>query len=331
MTYQFNALVVREDDNGFSANIEFPLISDLPKNDLLIKVSYSSVNFKDAASASGNKGVTQKFPHVPGIDAVGEVINSNVENFKPGDKVLVTGYDLGMNTWGGFGQYISIPSAWAIPLPEKLSPLEAMSYGTAGLTAGLSVYELIKTGIKPESGKIVVSGATGGVGSLSIAILAKLGYDVVAVSGKGQGGFLTSIGANEVVSRQDFVEKYNSHPLSPTDFAGGIDAVGGGILSGMIKATKYNGAVTCCGLVASPNVETSIFPFILRNVKLIGIDSVEQPLEFKNKIWQLLADEWKPSVLTEIIQEITLSQLPEALKALLEGNAVGRYVVKHKG
>lgn len=333
MNSNFEALFVRENENGFSANVETLSISDLPKNDLLIKVSYSSVNFKDVMSASGNKGVTQKFPHVPGIDAVGEVIAiaSDVDSFKAGAKILVTGYDLGMNTWGGFGEYISIPAKWAIPLPEKLLPLEAMSYGTAGLTAGLSVYELLKNGLKPENGKIIVSGATGGVGSLSIAILAKLGYDVVAITGKNQDDFLVkTLGAKSVISRQEFVEKYDSKSLSSTEFAGGIDAVGGNILSGMLKATQYNGAVTCCGLVASTELNTSILPFILRHVKLIGIDSVEQPLAYKEEIWKLLADEWKPSVLTKIIQEIELRQLPDALKTVLEGKTVGRYVVKHQ-
>jgi len=331
MSDKFEALFVRENEKGFSANVETLSISDLPENDLLIKVSYSSINFKDAASASGHKGVTQKFPHVPGIDAVGEVMASKVDSFKIGDQILVTGYDLGMNTWGGFGGFISIPAKWAIALPERLSPLEAMIYGTAGLTAGLSVYELIQAGIKPENGKIVVSGATGGVGSLSVAILAKLGYDVVAVSGKNQDDFLiNTLGAESVISRQEFVEKYDSNQMSTTDFAGGIDAVGGSILSGMLKATRYSGAVTCCGLVASAEINTSIIPFILRHIKLIGIDSVQQPLAFKEQIWQLLADEWKPAVLEKVMQEIEIGELPSALKTVLEGKAVGRYVVKHK-
>lgn len=331
MANKFKALLVREEQGAFTAKVETLSTADLPQNEVLIKVTYSSVNFKDTMSAIGNKGVTQKFPHVPGIDAVGEVVTSSDGRFKAGDKVIVTGYDLGMNTWGGFGEYISVPAAWAVALPEKLTPLEAMSYGTAGLTAGLSVYELIQAGVKPENGKIAVSGATGGVGSLSVAILAKLGYNVLAISGKDQNDFLTkTLGANSVISRLEFVEKYDNKPMSSTDFAGGIDAVGGSILSGILKATKYNGAVTCCGLVASPNVDTSIFPFILRHVKLIGIDSVEQPLEYKAKIWQLLADEWKPSVLTKVIKEISLEELPAALNKVRDGKAVGRYVVKHR-
>jgi len=331
MTNEFKALLVKEEQGAFTAKVETLSTADLPQSEVLVKVAYSSVNFKDTMSAIGNKVVTQKFPHVPGIDAVGEVVISSGSKFKAGDYVIVSGYDLGMNTWGGFGEYISVPAAWVIPLPRELTPLEAMSYGTAGLTAGLSIYELIKAGIKPENGKIAVSGATGGVGSLSVAILAKLGYDVLAISGKEQSDFLTKkLGANSVISRQEFVEKYDSKPISSTEFAGGIDAVGGKILSGILKATKYNGAVTCCGLVASPKVDTSIFPFILRHVKLIGIDSVEQSVEYKEKIWQLLADEWKPTVLTEVIKEISLEELPAALNEVREGKAVGRYVVKHK-
>lgn len=330
MENQFKALLVTEEDGEYRARVSSLSIADLPKNEVLIKVKYSSVNFKDSMSAVGNKGVTRKFPHVPGIDAAGEVVSSTVDKLKKGDKVLVTGYDLGMNTWGGFGEYISVPASWVIALPEKLSPLEAMSYGTAGLTSGLSVYELIQAGVRPENGTIVVSGATGGVGSLAVAILSKLGYDVLAITGKAQNKFLTeTLGAASVISRQEFIDKYDSGLISGSEFAGGVDAVGGNILSGILKATKYNGAVTCCGLVASPKIETSIFPFILRNVKLLGIDSVEQPLDHKEKIWQLLADEWKPTVLSSIVKEISLEELPLALTEIREGKAIGRFVLKH--
>ncbi len=330
MATQFKAFLVREEQGEFTARVETLSTADLPQNEVLIKVAYSSINFKDTMSATGNRGVTQKFPHVPGIDAVGEVVSSSVGKFKAGDKVIVTGYDLGMNTWGGFGEYISVPASWIVSLPPKLSPLEAMAYGTAGLTAGLSLYELIQAGIRPENGKIAVSGATGGVGSLSVAILAKLGYEVVAITGKAEDDFLiNTLGAGTVIPREEFVEKYDAALMSPTEFAGGIDAVGGNILSGMLKATKYGGAVTCCGLVASPKVDTSIFPFILRHVKLIGIDSVEQPVAYKEEIWQLLADDWNLAILTDVIKEISLEELPAALNEVREGKAVGRYVVKH--
>lgn len=293
-------------------------------------MAYSSVNYKDALSASGNKGVTRRFPHIPGIDAAGQVVSSTSENIAEGDNVIVTGYDLGMNTWGGFGEYVSVPANWVIKLPENLSLFEAMCFGTAGLTAGLSVYNLIHSGIGKEQGKIVVSGATGGVGSISIAIMSKLGYEVVAISGKEEDHFITQIlGAGSIISRKDFVETYDQKAMSKADFSGGIDTVGGSILSGIIKSLKYNGAVTTCGNVASAEISTSIFPFILRGAKLLGIDSVEQPVEFKSEIWNLLAKEWKPTHLKDIVKEISIEQLPDVLTTLLEGNARGRYVVNH--
>ena len=322
------AFMVRENEGYITTAVETIPVSELPQNEVLVKVSYSSVNYKDALSASGNKGVTRKFPHIPGIDAVGQVISSASAEFKPGDDVIVTGYDLGMNSWGGFCEYISVPASWLAKLPENLSPLEAMSFGTAGLTAGLSVYNLINSNIKPGSGKIAVSGATGGVGSVSVAILSKLGYDVAAISGKDEGKFLTQIlGASSSISRQDFIEKYDTKSISRAEFAGGIDTVGGNILSGMLKSCSYGGVVTCCGNVSSAQISTSIFPFILRAVKLIGIDSVEQPIETKQQIWNLLSQEWKPANLNDLVAEIALEQLPEILNTVLNGKAKGRYVV----
>lgn len=324
----FRALMVREDEGIFKSKVEDVPFDEMIENDILIKVAYSSVNYKDALSASGNKGVTRKFPHIPGIDAVGKVVSSRSNRFNKGDNVIVTGYDLGMNTWGGFGQYISVPAEWIIPLPAGLTPLEAMSFGTAGLTAGISVYNLIKSGITPNSGKIVVSGATGGVGSLSAAILSKIGYNVIAISGKGTDYFQRTLGVSEVISREDFIGKYDARTMSSTDFAAGIDCVGGKILSGIIKSLHYNGVVTCCGNVASGDLNTSIYPFILRGVKLIGIDSVEQPLQFKEEIWNLLAKDFKPEFLSDMVQVISMDELTHALDTILKGGAKRRFVVK---
>lgn len=330
MTQQFKALMVRESNGIFDSKVEEISMADIPKNEVLIKVAYSSVNYKDALSASGNKGVTRKYPHIPGIDAAGQVVSSTSENITEGDNVIVTGYDLGMNTWGGFCEYVSVPANWVVKLPKGLSLFEAMCLGTAGLTAGLSVYNLIHSGIGKEQGKIVVSGATGGVGSISIAILSKLGYEVVAISGKEEDHFITKIlGASSITSRKEFVDTYDQKAMSKADYAGGIDTVGGSILSGIIKSLKYYGAVTTCGNVASAEISTSIFPFILRGTKLIGIDSVEQPVEFKSKIWNLLAKEWKPTHLKDIVKEISIEQLPDVLTILLEGKARGRYLVNH--
>ena len=331
MNHIFKALIVREKDGKFEKKIEELGLQDLPQNEVLIQVSYSSVNYKDALSASGNRGVTRKFPHVPGIDAVGEVVSSRAEGISIGTKVLVTGYDLGMNTWGGFGEYIAVPASWVILLPNGLSEKEAMCFGTAGLTAGLSINRLIEAGIKPKNGKIVVSGATGGVGSLSIAVLNKLGYHTVAISGKSGDPFLTeTLGAKEIISRTEFIEKYNSKPLSKTEFAAGIDTVGGDILSGMLKSVQYDGAVTCCGMVASIKLESSIFPFILRGASLLGVDSVEISTQKRHKIWNLLAKEWKPKNLDQIAQEITLEKLSDLIDDMLNGKIKGRYILKHK-
>ncbi len=330
MKSDYKVLLITEDSGTYNRKIVTLNTDDLPKNDLLVKVKYSSVNYKDALSSSGNKGVTKQYPHVPGIDAVGTVIESVSDKFPVGSDVLVTGYDLGMNTWGGFGEYISIPQSWAISLLEGLSPKEAMCFGTAGLTAALSVNHLIANGVLPDRGNIVVSGATGGVGSIAVSILTKLGYGAIAVSGKAEHSFLTeTLGAKEVITRNEFIESYNKKPLAKPQFAGAIDTVGGEILSGMLKASQYEGVVTCCGMVASAGLNTSIFPFILRGVRLIGVDSVEISLSKKEEVWKKLAKEWKPDNLEEITKEISLEQLPEVLDDILNGKAKGRFILKH--
>lgn len=331
MTKAFKALYISQEEGNFKKEIRNVSIADLPENDVLIKVSYSSLNYKDALSASGNKGVTRKFPHVPGIDAAGIVVKSNVSDFQDGDSVLVTGFDLGMNTWGGFGEYISIPAVWVVALPEELSLKEAMSFGTAGLTAGLSVEKIIAAGITPDQGAVIVSGATGGVGSMATAILSKLGFEVVAISGKSENDFLTlTLGAKEILNRDEFIEKYNNKPLSSSDFAAGIDNVGGPTLSGILKSVKQYGIVTCCGNVSSADLNTSIFPFILRGITLTGIDSAQAPMALRKKVWESLSNEWKPVHLDKMIQEIGLDELPEKLDELLQGKAKGRYVLKHE-
>ena len=326
----FKALLINEQDGKFTKEIKELSLDQLPQHELLIRVSYSSVNYKDALSATGNKGVTRNYPHVPGIDAAGVVVTSKSDLFAAGDEVLVTGFDLGMNTLGGFGEYISIPAAWALKLPAGLSMKEAMSFGTAGLTAGLSVHQLLNAGIKPENGEIAVSGATGGVGSIAVAILAKNGFSVAAVSGKQEAAFLLdTLGAKRIIPREEFAETFNKKPLSVPTFAAGVDTVGGPILSGMLKATQYGGIVTACGMVAAADLNTSVFPFILRGVTLTGIDSVQAPMEIRQKVWTLLATSWKPVQLDSMVEEITLSGLPEKLEAVLAGKARGRYLLAH--
>ena len=327
---KYKAFLVEENEGKYSGSVTELDTDQLPEGDVLIKVKYSSLNFKDALSYSGNKGVTRNFPHVPGIDAVGVVESSKTDSVKAGDEVLVTGFDLGMNTWGGYGEFIQVPAKWVLSLPKGMNAYESMCYGTAGLTAGLSIQKLVDAGIKPEDGTVVVSGATGGVGSISVAILSHLGYDVLAISGKDASDFLVDqLGAKQVISRQEFEEKYNSRPMAKPEFAAGIDTVAGGILSGMIKAVNYNGVVTCCGMVAGVGLDTSIFPFILRGVTLAGVDSVECSIADRKRVWNALGSEWKPKVLTDLAQEISMSDLESKLKQILQGQAKGRYVLKH--
>ena len=319
---KYKAFFTQETESGFSNSIESLSIADLEENDLLVKVSYSSLNYKDALSASGNKGVTRTYPHTPGIDAVGEVVKSNSSDFKDGDKIIVTGYDLGMNTYGGFGQYISIPATWAISLPNELSEAEAMSIGTAGLTAGLCVRKLLQNDLTPSSGDVLVTGASGGVGSVAVMVLSKLGFNVVALTGKqDQVDYLESLGASSVIIRSQMEEQ--GKPLQKGIYQGGVDTVGGNILSNFISQTSQRGAITCCGNVASDKLETSIFPFILRGVTLIGIDSAESLLEVKKEIWNNFSNDWKID-LEKITKEVYLESLSDEVEKILKGNQVGR-------
>ena len=319
---KYKAFFTQETESGFSNSIESLSIANLEENDLLIKVSYSSLNYKDALSASGNKGVTRTYPHTPGIDAVGEVVKSNSSDFKDGDKIIVTGYDLGMNTYGGFGQYISIPATWAISLPNGLSEAEAMSIGTAGLTAGLCVRKLLQNDLTPDSGDVLVTGASGGVGSVAVMVLSKLGFNVVALTGKqDQVDYLESLGASSVIIRSQMEEQ--GKPLQKGIYQGGVDTVGGNILSNFISQTSQRGAITCCGNVASDKLETSIFPFILRGVTLIGIDSAESLLEVKKEIWNNFSNDWKID-LEKITKEVFLESLSDEVEKILKGSQVGR-------
>lgn len=319
---KYKAFVTKESDSGFSNSIENLSVADLKDNDLIVKVSYSSLNYKDALSASGNRGVTRKYPHTPGIDAVGEVIVSNSSDFKSGEKIIVTGYDLGMNTFGGFGQYISISANWAIPLPKKLSEAEAMSIGTAGLTAGLCVRKLLMNDFTPDSGNVLVTGASGGVGSVAVMVLSKLGFKVVALTGKkDQADYLESLGASSVIMRSEMEEQ--GKPLQKGIYQGGGDTVGGNILSNFISQTSQRGAITCCGNVASDKLQTSVFPFILRGVALIGIDSAESLLEVKKEIWNNFSNDWKID-LEKITKEVRLESLSEEVDKILKGEQIGR-------
>jgi putative YhdH/YhfP family quinone oxidoreductase len=318
----YKAFVTKESDDGFTNSIEDLSTSKLQSNDLLVKVSYSSLNYKDALSASGNKGVTREYPHTPGIDAVGKVVESNSSDFKVGENIVVTGYDLGMNTYGGFGQYISIPADWVISLPKELSEAEAMSIGTAGLTAGLCVRKLLMNDLAPDSGDVLVTGASGGVGSVAVMILSKLGFRVTALTGKtDQIDYLESLGASSIIMRNEMEEQ--GKPLQKGLYQGGVDTVGGSILSNFISQTSQRGAITCCGNVAGDKLQTSVFPFILRGVSLIGIDSAESLLEVKKEVWNNFSKDWKID-LEKITKEVRLDSLSDEVEKILKGEQVGR-------
>lgn len=324
---EFKALLIEESSpNNFTRTVRKRDLNDLPQGDLLIKVSYSSLNYKDALSASGNRGVTKNFPHTPGIDAAGIVVKSDSKEFNEGDKIIVTSYDLGMNTPGGFGQYIRVPSQWGVKLPPGLTLRESMIFGTAGFTAGMSVSKITET-LTPDRGEILVTGSTGGVGSLSVMILAKLGFKVVAVTGKEKAAdFLKNLGATRTITRQEAIDK-SGRPVLKGQWAGVIDTVGGEILATAIKSTKPWGVITCCGNVASPDLPMTVFPFILRGVKLVGIDSQNCPMEIRTKIWKKLACEWKCEKLQELSKEVLLENLDHEIDQILKGQQTGRIIL----
>lgn len=325
----FKALQTRENADGrFETSIVERTTDELPAGDVLIRVSYSSLNYKDALSASGNRGVTRNFPHTPGIDAAGTVADSSVSEFAEGDEVIVTGYDLGMNTAGGFGQYIRVPASWVIKRPAGLSLREAMILGTAGLTAALCVDKLEQAGLEPGGGPVLVTGATGGVGSIAVALLARLGYTVAAVTGKAdQADFLKKLGAGQILERS-VVQTGAEKPLLKEQWGGAVDTVGGDILFNIVKSLQRGASVACCGLTAGTGFQASVLPFILRGVNLLGVDSVEIPLVVKASMWDRLSVQWKLPNLDELVREISLQDLPTEIERILAGQQVGRMLVR---
>jgi acrylyl-CoA reductase (NADPH) len=324
----YRAFVVREVGEGrYVGGLEDKRVVDLPAGDVLVRVRYSSLNYKDALSASGNRGVTRRYPHTPGIDAAGIVEESGVDEFAPGDSVVVSGYDLGMNMPGGFGQCIRVPASWVMQLTPGLTLKEIMVLGTAGFTAGLMVHELLEAGLQPEQGEILVSGATGGVGSTAVGILAKLGYSVVAVSGKDDAeSLLMPLGAKEVIERQAFaVGKHRA--LLEGRWAGVVDTVGGEVLATAIKSTRPGGLVTCCGNAASPELSLTVYPFILRGVTLKGIACQHYSLSTRRLILKRLANEWRLDRLDDLYKEISLADLGGAIDQILAGRLHRRAVI----
>jgi len=324
-------LVEKRADGSVATSMAQRRLDELPPGDVLIRVAWSSLNYKDALAAAGHPGVNKVFPHVPGVDAAGVVVQSGVYEFVPGDRVIVTGFDMGSNRWGGLAEYVRVPQDWVVPLPPGLTLRESMILGTAGFTAGLCVDALQRHGVAPDRGEVVVTGASGGVGSLAVAILARLGHHVVAVTGKTTAhDYLRRLGAREILPRQA-VDDRSGKPLLSGRWAGGVDTVGGNTLGTILRATRHDGCVAACGLAAGNELAMTVYPFILRAVVLAGIDAAWCPLPLRHETWKRLAGPWKPDHLDEIAQFIELDEVPTRIGELLPGRVRGRLVVRIGG
>ena len=324
---KYKAYLVEENNGEFAGSVKELDVPDLEEGRLLIKVKYSSLNYKDALAATGAKGVVRSYPFVPGVDVAGEVIKSSSNDFIPGDEVIATGYKIGMAEFGGFGEIVHLPSEWVVKLPENLSLFNAMCHGTAGITAAECVNKIIKGGIS-NTLPVLVSGATGGVGSIAVSLLSKLGYEVHAITGKpDKNEMLTSMGATKIISRSDFM----SEPLKPLDkasYSSAVDTVGGEMLAKMISMISNNGVVSCCGNVGGAMFTSSVFPFILRGVQLSGVDSAESPINLKKELWNLLANEWLID-LNNQSKIVNIQEIDNEIKKILDGGQIGRVVIKH--
>ncbi|HET8841067.1 MAG TPA: acryloyl-CoA reductase [Ktedonobacteraceae bacterium] len=329
MSATFRAYIVNKTEAGFSAALQELSQKDLPADEVLVKVVYSGVNYKDGLAASPDGRVVRSYPMVPGIDLVGVVEESSDARFKAGDEVLATSYDLGVSHYGGFSEYARVKADWIVPRPAELTPFETMALGTAGFTTALAIYQLVRNGLKPENGKVLVTGATGGAGSIAVNILSNLGYTVVASTGKAsEHDYLRELGASEIIERS-ITSAESQRPLEKETWAGAIDSVGGSTLAYLLRTTKYGGSVAAFGNAGGFNFNASVYPFILRGVSLLGIDSVYCPMELRREIWQLLAHSYKPPrLLSHIGHEQPLEKLPDALSRILKGGMRGHTVIK---
>ena len=324
---KYKAYLIENNEGKFSGSIKELDVPLLAEGRVLIKVKYSSLNYKDALAASGAKGVVRSYPFVPGVDVAGEIIESASSNFSIGDNVIATGYKMGMAEFGGFGEVVHLPEEWVIKSPENFSDFQAMCFGTAGITAAECVKKIVDKKISNEL-PIVVSGSTGGVGSVAVGLLSKLGYEVHAITGKpSESNILKSIGATEIISR----DEYMSEPIKALDkgiYASGVDTVGGDILAKMISMISNQGVVSCCGNVGGAMFSSSVFPFILRGVQLSGIDSAESPIEVKRELWSLLSDSWSID-LEKQTKTVDIANIGPEIDKILKGGQVGRVVIKH--
>lgn len=327
----FKALVVDKLNNETKLSIQDLTLNDLPDGDVVIDVHYSSVNYKDGLATVPNGGVVRNYPFVPGIDLAGIVRDSQDPRYKPGDEVIITGYDLGVNHFGGYSEVARVPGDWIVPLPNGLTLKEAMAIGTAGFTAALSIHRLEENGLTSEKGPVLVTGATGGVGSSAVSMLSKLGYKVTASSRKAnEQDYLLQIGASEIITPEELTNPKN-RPLLKQRWAACVDPVAGSYLPVILASIQYGGSVAVSGLTGGNNFTSTVFPFILRGVNLLGIDSVFCPMETRLAIWERLAGEMKPNQLLEsIVNEVTLEQLPEICKKILNGEMKGRTIVTLK-
>ena len=328
---EFRSLVVREMPNGkFKRNIETKKISQLPAGEVLIKLRYAGLNYKDALSASGHKGISRNFPHTPGVDACGVVLIDASSQFISGQEVVVTGYDLGMNTSGGFQEFIRVPVGWVVPKPERMSLKESMVFGTAGFTAALSLHKMERMGQNPNMGEILVTGATGGVGSMAVGILAKAGYKVIASTGKKEAhAHLSKLGVHRIEDRS-FANDTSGKPLLRGMWAGAIDTVGGNTLATCLKACSRKGSVASCGLVSDHELHTTVYPFLLNGINLLGVDSAETEMELRIKLWDKLSRDWKIDDLESFGIYVSLDRITEQMDLILAGKTTGRVVVDFK-
>ncbi len=325
---EFPSLRIEKVGNGPAmATATSTAFDDLPQGEVVIEVAYSSLNYKDALACTGHPGVVRAFPHLPGIDAAGQVVWSASEEFCEGQSVLVTGCGLGSEVWGGFSRYVRLPSEWVVPMPDGLDARRAMAIGTAGFTAAQAVSAIIQSGISPDRGEVVVTGATGGVGLWSVAILAKLGYQVTAVTGKPkQAELLRAVGARQVAGR-DIVNDDSARPLLSGQWAAAVDTLGGAPLATILRQTQHRGCVAACGMAAGVDLLLTVHPFILRGVTLAGIDSAKCPRESRLEIWRKLANEWRVELPESCIAEISLGEVPQRATEMLAGETVGRALV----